>query len=295
MMPMGKGRLERFERLRDLCKRIVDDPHSIDGDTKAKLKTATIKYASTLHDDPTQALEVLYHDQDGLGALVRKAVEVIADHDTSDDPIRAPVSDHHASKVADLLVETGRYPHRAAALDHLLHDKRGQALLTRMHKKDEPMDILKELVSIMKDCGGLHAFAKSVCDRGRAPCSEAEFTAAVTEFAKGEHPELSADAAFSRVYCDPGEQGVMLRKALALAKETTWLDLQPTVISGGEWRDADDAEQAMRQLAEIGRRMAPSATPEKQFAVAFEDPKNAALAQRAHRRPQATTSFPFPR
>jgi hypothetical protein len=34
----------------------------------------------------------------------------------------------------------------------------------------------KELVSIMDD-HGLHAFAKSICDRGRAPCSEAEFTA----------------------------------------------------------------------------------------------------------------------
>ena len=42
--------------------------------------------------------------------------------------------DHHASTVADLLVEAKSFPHRAAALDHLLHIHRGQALLQRMHK-----------------------------------------------------------------------------------------------------------------------------------------------------------------
>jgi hypothetical protein len=56
MMSMGKGRLERYQRLRDVCKRIVANPHSIDDDIKAKLKTATLKYAATQYVDTEQAL-----------------------------------------------------------------------------------------------------------------------------------------------------------------------------------------------------------------------------------------------
>jgi len=100
-----------------------------------------------------------------------------------------------------------------------------------------------------------------------------------------------------KLFSDNSADGVAIRKAHALAKETTWLDLQPMVISGGEWRDEDDREQAMKQLAEIGRRMAPTATPAKQFDLAFSDPKNAALARKAHRRPTAPAggAYPFPR
>jgi len=83
------------------------------------------------------------------------------------------------------------------------------------------------------------------------------------------------------------DEARVLREAINVAK-------QPTVISGADLRDADDAAQAMDQLREIGRRMAPTATAEKQFAVAFEDPKNVALVLRVHQRPSATTSFPFP-
>jgi hypothetical protein len=44
----------------------------------------------------------------------------------------------------------------------------------------------------------------------------------------------------------------------------------------------------------IGQRMAPTATPEKQFSVAFEAPENVALALRVYQRPQATSVFPYP-
>src|ERR1700726_3728563 len=44
-------------------------------------------------------------------------------------------SDHHASKVADLLVEAGSFPHRAAALQHLFHKPEGQALLRRRARR----------------------------------------------------------------------------------------------------------------------------------------------------------------
>src|ERR1700730_14653429 len=46
--------------------------------------------------------------------------EIIGKADDRDDS-GGGASDHHASKVADLLVEAGSFPHRAAALQHLLH------------------------------------------------------------------------------------------------------------------------------------------------------------------------------
>lgn len=144
---------------------------------------------------------------------------------------------------------------------------------------------------------GITAFAKSmVADQKSYGLDESEFTALVVEAAKRDAPAGETEAqGFTRLFAANTEEGTLLRKAHALAKETTWLDLRPTVISGGDWRDEDDREQAMRQLAEIGRRIAPTATPEKRFAVAFEDPKNVALALRVHQRPTAATSFPFPR
>jgi hypothetical protein len=79
-MSMSKGPLEKRERLLRLCKRIAAG----DGGTKAELQSAVLKYAATQYVDTTQALKNLYHDQSEIGHLVRKAVEVIADHDDGD-------------------------------------------------------------------------------------------------------------------------------------------------------------------------------------------------------------------
>ena len=73
-----------------------------------------------------------------------------ANTDGGDDDAGKRV-DHHASTVANLLVEAGSFPHRAAALQHLLHKPSGQALLSRMSKRDPPMDTI---LSIMK-AGGI--------------------------------------------------------------------------------------------------------------------------------------------
>jgi hypothetical protein len=75
----------------------------------------------------------------------------------------------------------------------------------------------------------------------------------------------------------------------------TGADFQPVVVTGGDLRDEDDSRQAWAELAKIGAKMAPTATPERQWALAFEDPKNISLATRVHKRPAATTFFPMPR
>jgi hypothetical protein len=42
------------------------------------------------------------------------------------------------------------------------------------------------------------------------------------------------------------------------------------------------------------RKANPALSKEQAFAKVFTDPKNAAIAASAHRRPSATTSFAFP-
>src|SRR5437660_5934769 len=49
------------------------------------------------------------------------------DRDDDDDELEKR-ADHAASTVADLLVEAGSFPHRSAALHHLLRTNHGQAL-----------------------------------------------------------------------------------------------------------------------------------------------------------------------
>jgi hypothetical protein len=138
-----------------------------------------------------------------------------ADHDASDDPIRAPVSDHHASKVADLLVETGRYPHRAAALDHLLHDNRGQALLARMHKKESAMQ--DTVHSIMKDAG-IAGVCAAIIAKGTTTITEQELVEAASKVASERHPELSPAQAFSKVFTASTEEARVLQKAVKIAE-----------------------------------------------------------------------------
>jgi hypothetical protein len=55
--------------------------------------------------------------------------EVLKEDDEADDDERP---DHHASVIADLLVEAGSFATRDAALQYLLHTHDGAALLHRM-------------------------------------------------------------------------------------------------------------------------------------------------------------------
>jgi hypothetical protein len=285
MMSMGKGRLERFQRLRDVCKRIVDDPHSIDGDTKAKL--ATLKYASTLHDDPTQALEVLYHDQNEIGRLLRKAVEVVADHDdASDDPIKPPVVDHHISRLADLVAEgSGGKVDRAAALRWLLHHRDGIAM-ARTHKAAKESTMSTEsLESILKDFGPVR-LCKTIVERQRAPCGEHELVMSLSQHVGG-------DVAFSKLY----ESEEVVRRACSLAKaaEFAVFDIKPVVVSGTDV-NPDDPSAALRayeEIVRIGREKFPFLPADVQFARVLADKNYAALVAQAHSRPLPTTVYPM--
>src|SRR5262249_29480536 len=157
--------------------------------------------------------------------------EVMADAD--DKPVRAP-AEHHASKVADLLVESGKFPHRAAALDHLLHHPRGAALLRRLSKQKDTSAMSDNWTSIAKD-HGIIAVAKHVVENGAGSLNEHEFTALVTEFAKRQFPDMSPAAAFEKLFTAQTSDGMLLRQACALCKY--WpapISIEPMVSGGAD-------------------------------------------------------------
>ena len=76
------------------------------------------------------------------------------------------------------------------------------------------------------------------------------------------------------------------------------MSVEPVVVTGDDAFDVDDAREAYQARLDLAAeqvKRSPTLTPEKAFALVFEDPSNSALAARAHRRPQATTSYEFPR
>jgi hypothetical protein len=228
------------------------------------------------------------------------------ERDDDDDDIEKQ-ADHHASTIADLLVEAGSFPHRAAALQHLLHKPEGQALLRRMHKaaeqpeKESTMD--KSLQAIAKDHGvpGVVEIAKNIVDEQKSfRLTEDEFCKLIDTAARVAHPELGARA-FEKVY----ERNPLLAKAIAvikagLAEQLLSGGMPVQVVGGEDARDVNDPKAALEayaRLQEIGRQKWPSASEAVQFTNAFTDPANRKLAAKAHRRPTppAGGAYPMPR
>jgi hypothetical protein len=216
-----------------------------------------------------------------------------------DDGGGGGASDHHASKVADLLVEAGSFPHRAAALQHLLHKPSGQALLRRMHKaaeqteKETPSMSHSEFVQSVVKQYGIVALAKSmVQDQQSYGLDEYQFTQLATEHAQRVYPNDRPDVAFSKLY--QSEESV--RRACQVAKSMPFqVDLQPLQVGGESAQAVNDPSEAIAQLKQLGRDRWPSKSAASQFEMALTDPANHKLARLAVPIPRATTSFPFPR
>jgi len=113
-----------------------------------------------------------------------------------------------------------------------------------------------------------------------------------------DYPTLSPAQAFTKLFTDQSEAGTVLRKAFAVVKAAgaaPYFDLKPQFVGGEDARDVDDPAKAIAQLTAIGRQKWPTATEAEAFERAFTDPANAELAAKAHRRPKATTVYPFPK
>jgi hypothetical protein len=209
-------------------------------------------------------------------------------------------SNHHASEVANLLVEAGSHPDRASALSHLLHKPSGQALLSRMNKKDDtPMTSTSTHAEFVRDVVkqyGIVALAKSmVQDQKSYGLDEHQFTQLATEHAQRVYLNDRPDVAFSKLY--QSEESV--RRACQVAKAQT---LEPVMVGGPdamhEAINNTEQSEAYQQLVDMAKKLraeSPFLSADQAFARIFENPKHAAIAAKAHRRPSATTSYEFPR
>jgi hypothetical protein len=185
----------------------------------------------------------------------------------------------------------------------LLHTGRGRSVaehLSNITKKDEPMSRLEKLQAIAKSLG-VETIAKGmVADNDAFDVSEGEFTAM-----------MNAEAArkgmtFTKYFEAP--ENVDIRKAWQLTRNTRVekkdslikpVSLEPTQTFVGNTSREDDSAEAIRLLMEMAERQAAAGkyrSVASAFAAVFSDQKNATLAARAHRRPNAANAaYPFPR
>ena len=157
----------------------------------------------------------------------------------------------------------------------------------------------KTKLSELAKRAGISAIAKTIVDDDKSfGINEHELTSLVIEAAKHDHPDLTAAQAFTKVFTDQSEAGVVLRKSFSVVKAAgaaPYFDLKPQVVGGEDALDVDDPAKAIAQLTELGRQKWPTASEAEAFARAFDDPANAKLAAKAHRRPGPTTRYPFPK
>ena len=143
---------------------------------------------------------------------------------------------------------------------------------------------------------GIMPLAKQVVAEGSSyGIDESEFTKLAIAHAQRLYPDMSPAAAFEKLYSDGSEDGVILREAHGISKNAyaaPYFDLQPVVADA---QNVDDPSKAIAQLKELGRQKWPTESEEQQFLNAFTDPANAELAAKAHRRPAATSIYPFPK
>jgi hypothetical protein len=198
------------------------------------------------------------------------------------------VDDHPLMRLAAVLVASGNFRDRAHAIRYLLQHPSGHQLV-RTHKGVEPMDRTAELRDIVKTHGPV-ALAKLLVEDGDSHgISEAELTDAITSHAKAEHPNLTKEQAFDKVFSASDEQGLLLRKAVAVAKAAPFVSTP--IVVGGEDFNPDNPEAAVAAYNELlalaaeYRKAKPALTEAQAFDAVFTSKENADLAARAHRRP----------
>jgi hypothetical protein len=212
-------------------------------------------------------------------------------------------SDHVLSRLADLLVESGRFTDRGHALRHLTSHPDGVALV-RTHKgKDDP-PMQDTVHSIMKS-GGISATCAAIVSKGRTSISQDDLVSAVGKVARQRWPELSEAQAFAKVYSDPTE-GRVLRQAINVAKDSLAQQMLgpglPVQVVGGPdamldavGNDQSEIEQARAELMRDGRKQYPRLSENEVFERALTDPRNAAIVERLYQRPTPTSIYPMPR
>jgi hypothetical protein len=222
------------------------------------------------------------------------------DEETSVSETIAAGNDHHASKAADLLVDSGSHSTREEALAYLLHHKDGAALLRRLKQHQEESTMSKEeleaeRIAKLRDMakrGGAVELATAIASQGKTfGLNESDLVDLISYH--DQRPGESPAQTFARNYESSAEAGLAFRKAVQVAKEAA--SLTPIVVDGNADNpdDAREAYEALMRLAEEQRARAPWMSTAQAFDEAFQ--KNSELAAKAVKPPAATTLYPFPK
>src|SRR4029077_19201804 len=134
-------------------------------------------------------------------------------------------ADHHASKLADLLVEASNGEMtRAEILRWLLHHRDGRSLARAFKRqqiehpatsteKGNPVNRTEELADIAKR-HGCHAVAEHIVAKGGF-CTEAEFVDMIKrDIQCGRATNESREKCFVKFFCADDERGQLLRRAV---------------------------------------------------------------------------------
>jgi hypothetical protein len=179
----------------------------------------------------------------------------------------------------------------------LLHTSRGRDVARHLSEitkqKEQPMSRIEKLKDIAKR-HGVENIAKGMLTEGDAHgISEAEFTTLMTDEA------TRKGMSFEKYFTAP--ENIDIRRAWSITKSTpvdkALVEVQPMSVGVGSSDNNTDWQDAYAQLQEMAEKLrasAPYMSVSQAFARVFEDQKNAELAARAHKRPSATSSYPFP-
>jgi hypothetical protein len=227
-------------------------------------------------------------------ALERKFRRIFNADDASNGEVAeaqpAAVVNSAVSHLADLAVEAGIVPDRAAALRFLLRSNNGTAILQRLgphlRKRSEPAREEKRMPTAKER-------SDAAAKRALGHISEHAFTGIVTEYAKERYPNDRPDVAFSKVYNEASDEGMAIRAARQAIKQRQFakrlgdklpfeVTLEPRSIDALAVRDLDP-DEALKQLHELAaeqRKRAPWMTIEQAFSTIYGDPNNATAVQR---------------
>jgi hypothetical protein len=196
---------------------------------------------------------------------------------------------------------------RQDAVRYLLHGAHGRAtaqhIATTFKAKEPVMDRATELQSIVKSHGGIQAMAKLfvAANKSIGNVTEHEFTKLMHDEAqKTRQANERPDQAFARFYSSP--ESLELRKAIQICKSVPssapLMSFEPTQVGGADVsvNDSAKAYAQLTDMAEAMRAKSPDLTIAQCFARVFTDTANAALAAKAHRRPNASDvgNYPYP-
>jgi hypothetical protein len=175
----------------------------------------------------------------------------------------------------------------------LLHTASGRSVAEHLsnHMISKSKDHRPMSLQALAKRDGVETIAKALLAKGNAmEISEFEYT----ELMKAE--AVRKGQSFEAYFTDPAN--IEIRKAWALTKSTLVpkdslmrpVEVTPVTIETGRTDTASDAEAAYSELMSMAEELAASGeyrSVASAFAAVFSDQKNAELAARAHKRPNA--------